>query len=279
MKIISFYISAVFIMFSFKGITQIKVYEDNRVKMFGDKPTDDPNKDLSLQVYGKFGDYLTNGRIGIGDYNAGGILTTKRVFLGEAGNNYDSDRLELCGSSGIYLTWGQGYDYNNVVAKIDLEYEVINGVLTNISSFKFNTDVYAHGYIINSDEQFKENIATLDNTYLRLMEISPVSYNLKPDIAFIFPAGFELETEKQRQDLVEIAEAKEKIKILEKERYGFVAQDLEKVLPELVEQDKDGLYVDYLGLLPVLVETIKKQQLQIARIKHLLNSQNTEFLK
>lgn len=251
----------------------MKVYTDNRVKIFGDRSSDDPNKDLSIQIYGKYGDYLANGKIGFGDYNGGGFLTSKRVFVGEAGNSFDSDRLELCGSDGIYLTWGQGYSYNNIVAKIDLRYEIINNVLTNVSTFNFNTDVYAHGFVVNSDERFKENIEYLDNTNVQLSKVNPVSYNLKPNQAFSFPADFEPETNKQNQDLIEIAEAKEKMKILEKKRYGFVAQELQKEFPELVAKGEDGLYVDYLGLLPVLVETIKMQQLQLAGIKKLLHAQ------
>ena len=64
--------------------------------------------------------------------------------------------------------------------------------------------------------------------------------------------------------------AREKIKVLEKERFGFVAQDLEKLIPELVFMEGEDLYVDYLGLLPILVETIKKQQKQIASLTVLL---------
>ncbi|WP_340112985.1 tail fiber domain-containing protein [Maribellus mangrovi] len=232
---------------------------------------------MSLQVYGKYGEYLTNGRIGIGDYNGGGFMTTKRVYFGEAGNNFDSDRLELCGSDGLYFTWGQGYDFENVIGKLDCEYEVISvyplyeDIYINVSSFKFNTDVYAHGIIINSDERFKEDITPLDSNHLKLSEISPVSYNLKPSEAFVFPSGLTSETEKQRLEIREITEAKEKIKILEKERFGFLAQELQEVFPELVSQNDDGLYVDYLGILPLLVETIKKQQQQITAINELLN--------
>jgi hypothetical protein len=62
MKKILFLISSVFVLSNFNGVAQIKVYEDNRVKIFGDRPTDDLEKDLTLQVYGKYGEYLANGR-------------------------------------------------------------------------------------------------------------------------------------------------------------------------------------------------------------------------
>lgn len=271
MKTIFKLIFLAFVVHSLPGFAQIKVYDDNRVKLFGDRPTDDYNKDLSVQVYGKYGDYLTNGRIGIGDYNGGGFLTTKRIYFGEAGNNFDTDRLELCGSKGIYFTWGQGYNYNNIICKLDLQYDIVWDVFTNVSSFKFNTDVYAHGLVVSSDERFKEDITQLDDRYLRLGEIGPVSYNLKASDAFVFPTNLTPETDKQKLEMSEITQAKEKIKKLEKKRFGFLAQELEQIFPELVSQGDDGLYVDYLGLLPLLVETIKNQQRQIVSINKILN--------
>lgn len=57
-------------------------------------------------------------------------------------------------------------------------------------------------------------------------------------------------------------------------RLGFIAQDLKKVFPELVEQDSAGyFYVDYVGLIPVIIEALKEQQTiidaQSSKIKEL----------
>lgn len=42
---------------------------------------------------------------------------------------------------------------------------------------------------------------------------------------------------------------------------GFIAQDMQKVFPELVNEDKDGyLSINYTGLIPVLTEAHKQQQ-------------------
>ena len=126
MKTISVLIISVFVFGSFIGVSQIKVYDDNRVKIFGDRPTDDLDKDLSLQVYGKYGDYLANGKVGFGTYAINeNIFHQKRVFVGEIGTNFDSDKLELCGSKGLYLTYGQGYDYNNIIGNAAISMEII----------------------------------------------------------------------------------------------------------------------------------------------------------
>ena len=40
---------------------------------------------------------------------------------------------------------------------------------------------------------------------------------------------------------------------------GFLAQDVQKIFPELVYADKNGiLSIDYIALIPVLVESLKE---------------------
>lgn len=54
-----------------------------------------------------------------------------------------------------------------------------------------------------------------------------------------------------------------------KEQYGFIAEDLIKVLPKLTQLDSDGNpnSVDMLGMIPVLVEAIQQQQHEIDDMK------------
>ncbi len=51
-------------------------------------------------------------------------------------------------------------------------------------------------------------------------------------------------------------------------QYGFIAQDVREVLPELVGESSDGfLTVNYDGVIPVLVEALKSQQEQIEELR------------
>jgi len=44
------------------------------------------------------------------------------------------------------------------------------------------------------------------------------------------------------------------------------------VLPEVVNQDEQGLYsVSYGGVVPVLIEAIKEQQKEIEKLKEIIN--------
>jgi hypothetical protein len=56
---------------------------------------------------------------------------------------------------------------------------------------------------------------------------------------------------------------------------GFIAQDIQQVIPELVFEGEDGyLRVNYTKMAPVLVEGIKEQQIQIAS----LQTQNAQLI-
>jgi hypothetical protein len=49
---------------------------------------------------------------------------------------------------------------------------------------------------------------------------------------------------------------------------GVLAQEVKKVLPELVKEDENGLFsVNYLGLIPYLIQSLKEQQQQLEKLK------------
>ena len=49
---------------------------------------------------------------------------------------------------------------------------------------------------------------------------------------------------------------------------GVIAQDVEKIVPEIVSSDENGYKsVDYSKLAPLLIEAVKEQQKQIEELK------------
>ena len=93
-----------------------------------------------------------------------------------------------------------------------------------------------------SDARLKSNIISLGSTLAKLMQIDGKSYTMKSN------------------------ERESKI--------GLLAQDVAKVLPELVKMsdDSDGtLSVNYQGLIPVLINAIKEQQKEIKAIRNRIN--------
>ena len=208
-----------------------------------------------MQIYGPYTQYLANGKLGFGDY--GRVeYNGSNVFIGELGANWDSDKLQLHGKKGVYLTYGQGYDHGDIIGKWDI---------SEPDRFKFEMDVYAKGVLLSSDSKFKENIKPIGKKLAALVQLNGISYTLKSgQNKEITPQGGLTEKEQADIDLMNNVEKNDRTRI------GFLAQDVESLFPELVEEDKDGYkYVDYVGLIPVLVESVKEQQEQIDELKKL----------
>jgi len=94
---------------------------------------------------------------------------------------------------------------------------------------------------IDSDARLKSNIISLGSTLAKLLMIDGKSYTIKTN------------------------EAESKI--------GILAQDVQKVFPELVKTTNDSnqtLSVNYQGLIPVLINAIKEQQKEIKKLEKLL---------
>ena len=85
-----------------------------------------------------------------------------------------------------------------------------------------------------SDEKLKVNIKSISSDLNKLLALKPRQFEYKNDPHTI--------------------------------QYGFVAQELEKIYPELVQRIPGSNHlksIDYMGLLPLLVEAIQKQQTEI----------------
>jgi len=84
--------------------------------------------------------------------------------------------------------------------------------------------------VVSSDARLKSNIVALGPTLMSLLQIEAKSYTMKDD-----------------------KEQKQKI--------GLLAQEVQKVFPELVSEDKNGmLAVNYQALVPVLINALKEQE-------------------
>jgi hypothetical protein len=103
--------------------------------------------------------------------------------------------------------------------------------------------VRASGIALISDKRFKTNIVSLKKVLPLLMELEGVYHRWD---STSFP-------DKNFPNQREI---------------GLIAQDLQKVYPELVHEDKQGyLSVDYAKFSAVLLQAVKEQQVQIEKLK------------
>jgi len=119
--------------------------------------------------------------------------------------------------------------YNNSVVLGDSSMDVI------LAGSYYQAAMYMTGIYTGSDKRFKSNIRALNNPIEKLKNIEGKKY------------------ENRRTGATDI---------------GVIAQNLKEVFPELVQEMpyKDGqtrFVVNYQGLVPVLVEAVKEQQIII----------------
>ena len=112
----------------------------------------------------------------------------------------------------------------------------------------FTGNVSANDFISTSDRRLKENIETLEDPFLVLNQLEPVSYNWT---------------------------------LTGQKGFGLIAQEVEQVIPELVleidtnttEKNSDNKIktVDYGKIVCVLIEAIKVQQVMINNLNNKIN--------
>ena len=121
--------------------------------------------------------------------------------------------------------------------------------------------IFAHSvnsliFPATSDEKVKENIRRLDNPIEKIKQISAYRYYFKREI---LPDSLSSKT----------------LSNLMKEQIGFIAQELEQEFPELVyaPDSIDQYYsINYNGMIPVLLEAIKEQQIQIENLQEQIDA-------
>ena len=124
-----------------------------------------------------------------------------------------------------------------------------------------------NGQVVSSDQRLKDNIQDITTSISSLSQLRGVTYTLKPLNTSSIIANTLTKT-----DSVTTASVP-KLSVIDsaffsRRHIGFLAQEVKNVYPDLVYADKNGiLSVDYISLIPVLVESIKEQQLIINDMK------------
>ena len=231
-------------------------YEDNFLAAHPELSNIDTVTTVKLFGYNPAG---AGARLSFGDQFT---RNTYHVMIGELSRHDDTDRLWLHGKGGVYFTSHSSVD---TIYYYDSSRD---------ANFHFNTNVVADGVLLGSDSRFKHDINPVENGLQALDQLKAVSYKLYPHFTqenaekfyaengdMTDPTGkMEKDQEFFRQFYAELAK--------QPTRYGFIAQEVEQVLPELVHTDKSGYkYVDYIAVIPLLVNAIQELQAQLAEVK------------
>jgi hypothetical protein len=157
---------------------------------------------------------------------------------------------------GIYMadaTWVRTYGSKNFYCDqlIRADGGLASGALSPGSGNIGATGVInSTGYKETSDVRWKKNISSIANPLEKVMALKGVNY--------YFKTKAELLAEKQDTTY----------NFTDKKQIGFIAQEVEKVLPEVVSTDPVGYKtVEYSKVVALLVEAMKEQQEEIEALK------------
>jgi hypothetical protein len=114
-----------------------------------------------------------------------------------------------------------------------------------VTSVETAAAISASSFVTTSDSRLKRNIVPLKEAGVVLNVLNPVSYQKRKSL------------EDSAYNEVE---------------YGFIAQELQKVLPDLVKPRTDGiLQINYTAMIPLLTKALQEQHAEIVELRELIH--------
>jgi hypothetical protein len=220
---------------------------------------DNPANPGDHRIYGADGDATTNGTklfmIGGWGQNGGGVDLIAGNTIG-SGGNAGSIRIiggaSTTGGNAGNVTIQGGTSTSSGIGNVLIQTGSASsgtvGIGTSTPSSSFRVDIAGAGRITSgvwasSDRRYKKEISPLEGSMDRLMALEGVNYFFR-------------------------TEEFEKMNFGEEMQYGFIAQEMEEIYPDLVKTDEEGFKaVNYTALIPELVEALKGQQAEINALK------------
>jgi len=157
------------------------------------------------------------------------LIGTVANYGGRQPDNFSNTKQFVTGA-GSYVTW----IYKTLPS--GLKVQTTSDSKTPVY---INSDLYVNGSIYNtSDALLKENVITLSQEKTKnILDLNPVEFCFKSDIG-------------------------------KTKHYGFIAQDVEKIFPELIKKNVLGYKtINYIELIPIILTKIKSMQNEIDELK------------
>ncbi len=201
-----------------------------------------PDTTANLSIMGP-DSYASNGKIVFGGRNDANI---REYYYNGIGSLY------LTGKGGIAL-------YSGSASSQIMRYKPTSTLDNGETYFYFLKAIKAPEFLTVSDLRCKKDIKSLENHGKDLLELNPVSFTLNlSDVSDVEENISQIQTKKSSSDT-------------DDRRFGFIAQEVREIFPELVKEDEEGfLAVDYLGFIPLLVDAYKNLQAQVAEQQEII---------
>jgi hypothetical protein len=127
------------------------------------------------------------------------------------------------------------------------------------ANYIYTNKLWYYELVNGSDMRFKENIVKVPRLSDKLDSLNVYNYNYKAEYAAKYDNPQGKNTAKGNAQ--------------PHQECGVMAQEVMKVFPHLVETNEEGMYgVNYVGLIPILLETAKEQKAALEKQEILINS-------
>ncbi|MCX8143189.1 MAG: tail fiber domain-containing protein [Bacteroidia bacterium] len=129
-----------------------------------------------------------------------------------------------------------------------------------------NGNIRVNTTIYTSDSLLKSNITPILKESSKIYKLRGISYNYNNSL-------LSDENIVQTETMNPNKQIGKKVEYDKRIHYGFVAQEVKKIYPELVYKDNNGILgIDYVAFIPLLVEELKKQNEVIKSLKQDINA-------
>ncbi len=204
-----------------------------------------------------------------------GYTTYKALTFGQSTNlttnngNFAVEYCSGCTSSGnggfnIWKPWPTAYSGNFLFYIRDNGNIGVGNIGDNSAKMWVSGNILANAFNLYSDQRFKENIRPLDNPLESFMKIKPFQYNF-----------IQNKINKENDSLSVNINKDNTINrnFDQKLHFGFLAQDIQKIYPNLVTEDEKGyLALNYVELIPVMIDAIQKQNEKILQLEAIIQT-------
>ena len=218
--------------YSVNGSERLRINQDGNVGVGTKTPL------AQLHVHNEFGNATVNvsGKGGAGAVTVQGAALLKRAFFqatdtfASIGTNSESGSMPFS-----IRTNDTNRIYIKTLGNVGIENTDPQYTLDVTGDINASGQVLAGGIALTSDRRLKKNINPLVDALEKLLQIRGVSYRWKKD---------------------------------DSPDYGVIAQDVQKVFPELVEKGKDGnLRVNYTGLVAPMIESTRELDRRVSSLE------------
>jgi hypothetical protein len=179
---------------------------------------------------------------GVNIFAASQSPTSNRTFgvytdINNTGNGpYGYGVYAICANSSVENYGGKFLAYQGGQTNYGIWASASGASLANWAAYFNGAGYVTGGTWSGSDQRFKKDIKKIESVMDKVQKLNAYTYYYRAD-----------EFKEKNYDA--------------KKHYGFIAQELKEIFPEMVREDEKGYYaVEYDAMIPILLEAIKEQQ-------------------